>query len=222
VSIGVLLADDQTLVRTGFRMILEAQPDLEVLGEAADGRQAVQATRRLRPDVVLMDVRMPVMDGIQATRELCRPDAATPANVLILTTYDLDEYVFAALRAGACGFLLKHTSPEALVEAVRTVAAGDGLIAPSVTRRLIAEFARAPAAPARPPRALGELGERERDVLELVARGRSNAEIAKELTVGAATVKTHVGHVLTKLGLRDRVQAVIYAYEAGVVQPGSS
>ena len=220
-SIRVLLADDQALVRAGFRMVLEAQPDITVVGEAADGRQAVEATRRLRPDVVLMDIRMPIMDGIQATQEFCRPDA-TAVNVLILTTYDLDEYVFAALRAGACGFLLKHASPEALVEAVRTIAAGDGLIAPSVTRRLIAEFARAPAAPARLPKAWEELTERERDVLELVARGRSNAEIAKELTVGAATVKTHVAHVLTKLGLRDRVQAVIYANEAGVVQPGSN
>jgi DNA-binding NarL/FixJ family response regulator len=220
-SVHVLLADDQTLVRAGFRMVLEAQPDIDVVGEAADGRQAVQATRRLRPDVVLMDIRMPVMDGIQATRELCQPDAP-PANVLILTTYDLDEYVFAALRAGACGFLLKRTSPEALVEAVRTIAAGDGLIAPAVTRRLIAEFARTPAVSAQPPRALEELTERERDVLELVARGRSNAEIAKELMVGAATVKTHVTHVLSKLGLRDRIQAVIYAYEAGMVQPGST
>jgi DNA-binding NarL/FixJ family response regulator len=220
VSIRVLLADDQALVRAGFRMVLEAQPDIDVVGEAADGRQAVQATRRLRPDVVLMDIRMPIMDGIQATQELCRPDA-TAVNVLILTTYDLDEYVFAALRAGACGFLLKHASPEALVEAVRTVAAGDGLIAPSVTRQLIAEFARSPAS-ARPARALAELTERERDVLELVARGRSNAEIARELMVGAATVKTHVTHVLSKLGLRDRIQAVIYAYEAGVVQPGST
>jgi DNA-binding NarL/FixJ family response regulator len=220
-SVHVLLADDQTLVRAGFRMVLEAQPDIDVVGEAADGRQAVQATRRLRPDVVLMDIRMPVMDGIQATRELCQPDAP-PANVLILTTYDLDEYVFAALRAGACGFLLKHTSPEALVEAVRTIAAGDGLIAPAVTRRLIAEFARTPAVSAQPPRALEELTERERDVLELVACGRSNAEIAKELMVGAATVKTHVTHVLSKLGLRDRIQAVIYAYEAGMVQPGST
>jgi DNA-binding NarL/FixJ family response regulator len=222
VSIRVLLADDQELVRAGFRMVLEAQPDIAVVGEAADGRQAVQATRRLTPDVVLMDIRMPVMDGIQATRELCRPEAAVPANVLILTTYDLDEYVFAALRAGACGFLLKHTSPEGLVEAVRTVAAGDGMIAPSVTRRLIAEFARTPATPTQPPRAVQQLTERERTVLELVARGRSNAEIAKELTVGAATVKTHVTHVLTKLGLRDRVQAVIYAYETGLVQPGST
>ena len=221
-SVRVLLADDQALVRAGFRMVLEAQADIEVVGEAADGRQAVEGTRRLRPDVVLMDDRMPIMDGIQATRELCRPGAATPANVLILTTYDLDEYVFAGLRAGACGFLLKHTSPEALVEAVRTVAAGDGLIDPSVTRRLIAEFARTPATPVQRPSQLERLTERERDVLELVARGLSNAEIAKELMVGAATVKTHVTHVLTKLDLRDRVQAVIYAYEAGVVQPGPS
>jgi DNA-binding NarL/FixJ family response regulator len=220
VTIRVLLADDQALVRAGFRMVLEAQPDIEVVGEAADGRQAVEATRRLHPDVVLMDVRMPVMDGIDATRELCGQGAATGANVLILTTYDLDEYVFAALRAGACGFLLKHTSPEGLVEAIRTVAAGDGLIAPSVTRRLIAEFARTPAAAA-PPRELDQLTGRERSVLELVARGRSNAEIAEELVVGATTVKTHVGHVLTKLGLRDRIQAVIYAYEAGLVTPGS-
>jgi DNA-binding NarL/FixJ family response regulator len=221
VSVQVVLADDQALVRAGFRMVLEAQPDIDVVGEAADGRQAVQAARRLRPHVVLMDIRMPIMDGIQATRELCRPDAATPSNVLILTTYDLDEYVFAALRAGACGFLLKHASPEALVEAVRTVAAGDGLIAPSVTRRLIAEFARTPT-PTQPSKALEQLTEREREVLELVARGRSNMEIARELTVGAATVKTHVTHVLTKLGLRDRVQAVIYAYETGIVQPGST
>jgi DNA-binding NarL/FixJ family response regulator len=222
VSVRVLLADDQALVRAGFRMVLEAEPYMEVVGEAADGRQAVQATRRLHPDVVLMDIRMPVMDGIDATRELCGPDAATLANVLILTTYPLDEYVFAALRAGACGFLLKHTSPEGLVEAVRIVAAGDGLIAPSVTRRLIAEFARTPAASAGPPKELDQLTSRERDVLELVARGRSNAEIAEELVVGATTVKTHVGHVLTKLGLRDRVQAVIYAYEAGLVTPGST
>ena len=220
-SVRVLLADDQALVRAGFRMVLEADSDMEVVGEAADGRQAVQATRRLHPDVVLMDIRMPVMDGIDATRELCGPGAAALTNVLILTTYDLDEYVFAALRAGACGFLLKHTSPEGLVEAVRIVAAGDGLIAPSVTRKLIAEFARTPAATG-PPKELDQLTSRERDVLELVARGRSNAEIAEELVVGAATVKTHVGHVLTKLGLRDRVQAVIYAYEAGLVTPGST
>jgi DNA-binding NarL/FixJ family response regulator len=223
VTIRTLLADDQALVRAGFRMVLEAEPDMQVVGEAADGRQAVQATRRLRPDVVLMDIRMPVMDGIQATRELTGAGAGSASiNVLILTTYDLDEYVFAALRAGACGFLLKHASPEALVAAVRTVAAGDGLIAPSVTRRLIAEFARSPAAPIRPPKELDRLTDREREVLELVARGKSNAEIADELVVGGSTVKTHVTHALTKLGLRDRVQAVIYAYEAGLIQPGSN
>jgi DNA-binding NarL/FixJ family response regulator len=219
-SIRVVLVDDQALVRTGFRMVLDAEPDIEVVGEAADGLQAVQAARRLRPDVVLMDIRMPNLDGIQATRQLAGPEVADPVCVLILTTYDVDEYVFAALRAGACGFLLKHTSPEGLVQAIRTVASGEGLIAPSVTRRLIAEFARAPTSP-EPPKELERLTEREREVLELVARGKSNAEIARELFVGAATVKTHVGRVLTKLGLRDRIEAVIYAYEAGMIRPGS-
>jgi DNA-binding NarL/FixJ family response regulator len=201
-------------------MVLDAEPDIEVVGEAADGLQAVEQAGRLRPDVVLMDIRMPNLDGVQATRRLAGPGVADPVAVLVLTTYDVDEYVFAALRAGACGFLLKHTSPEGLVEAVRTVASGEGLIAPSVTRRLIAEFASAPAAPA-PPAELERLTDRERQVLELVARGRSNAEIAEELVVGGATVKTHVGRVLTKLGLRDRVEAVIYAYEAGLVRPGT-
>jgi DNA-binding NarL/FixJ family response regulator len=163
---------------------------------------------------------MPNLDGIQATRQLAGAEVADPICVLILTTYDVDEYVFAALRAGACGFLLKHTSPEELVQAIRTVASGEGLIAPSVTRRLIAEFARAPASPA-PPSELQRLTEREREVLELVARGKSNAEIANELVVGATTVKTHVGRVLTKLGLRDRIEAVIYAYEAGMIRPGT-
>ncbi len=210
-TIRVLLVDDQALVRTGFRMVLAAEPDIEVVGEAADGLQAIEAARRLRPDLVLMDIRMPNLDGIEATRRLAGPGVADPVKVLVLTTYDVDEYVFAALRAGACGFLLKHTSPEGLVEAVRTVASGDGLIAPAVTRRLIAEFARAPVAPT-PPAELERLTEREREVLELVARGRSNAEIARELVVGPATVKTHVGRVLTKLGLPDRVEAVIRAY----------
>jgi DNA-binding NarL/FixJ family response regulator len=219
-TIRVLLVDDQALVRTGFRMVLDAEADIEVVGEAADGLQAVQAARRLRPDVVLMDIRMPNLDGIQATQRLAGPEVADPVGVLILTTYDLDEYVFAALRAGACGFLLKHTSPEELVQAIRTVASGEGLIAPAVTRRLIAEFARTPAAPP-PPRELERLTEREREVLALVARGKSNAEIATELVVGATTVKTHVGRVLTKLGLRDRIQAVIYAYEAGLIRPGA-
>ena len=219
-TIRVVLVDDQALVRTGFRMVLDAEAGIEVVGEAADGLQAVQTARRLRPDVVLMDIRMPNLDGIQATRQLAGPEVADPVCVLILTTYDVDEYVFAALRAGACGFLLKHTSPEGLVQAIRTVAAGEGLIAPSVTRRLIAEFARAPASP-EPPEELQRLTEREREVLELVARGKSNAEIATELFVGAATVKTHVGRVLTKLGLRDRIEAVIYAYEAGMIRPGT-
>jgi DNA-binding NarL/FixJ family response regulator len=219
-TIRVVLVDDQALVRTGFRMVLDAEADIEVVGEAADGLQAIQAARRLRPDVVLMDIRMPNLDGIQATRQLAGPDVADPVCVLILTTYDVDEYVFAALRAGACGFLLKHTSPEGLVEAIRTVASGEGLIAPSVTRRLIGEFARTPAAPT-PPGELQRLTEREREVLELVARGKSNAEIARDLVVGATTVKTHVGRVLTKLGLRDRIQAVIYAYEAGLIRPGT-
>jgi DNA-binding NarL/FixJ family response regulator len=219
-SIRVVLVDDQALVRTGFRMVLDAEPDIEVVGEAADGLQAVQAARRLRPDVVLMDIRMPNLDGIHATRQLAGPEVTDPVCVLILTTYDVDEYVFAALRAGACGFLLKHTSPEELVQAIRTVASGEGLIAPAVTRRLIAEFARAPASPA-PPSELQRLTDREREVLELVARGKSNAEIARELVVGATTVKTHVGRVLTKLGLRDRIEAVIYAYEAGMIRPGT-
>jgi DNA-binding NarL/FixJ family response regulator len=219
-TIRVVLVDDQALVRTGFRMVLDAEADIEVIGEAADGLQAIQAARRLRPDVVLMDIRMPNLDGIQATQQLAGPEVADPVGVLILTTYDVDEYVFAALRAGACGFLLKHTSPEELVQAIRMVASGEGLIAPAVTRRLIAEFARTPAAP-QPPRELERLTEREREVLELVARGKSNAEIARELVVGATTVKTHVGRVLTKLGLRDRIQAVIYAYEAGMIRPGA-
>ena len=219
-TIRVLVVDDQALVRTGFRMVLDAEADIEVVGEAADGLQAVGAARRLQPDLVLMDIRMPNLDGIEATRRLAGPDVADPVSVLILTTYDVDEYVFAALRAGACGFLLKHTSPEGLVQAIRTVASGEGLIAPAVTRRLIAEFARAPAAQT-PPAELDRLTEREREVLELVARGKSNAEIARELVVGATTVKTHVGRVLTKLGLRDRIEAVIYAYEAGMIRPGA-
>jgi DNA-binding NarL/FixJ family response regulator len=219
-TIRVVLVDDQALVRTGFRMVLDAEADIEVVGEAADGLQAIQAAQRLRPYVVLMDIRMPNLDGIEATRQLAGPGVADPVCVLILTTYDVDEYVFAALRAGACGFLLKHTSPEGLVEAIRTVASGEGLIAPSVTRRLIAEFARTPTSP-QPPRELQRLTEREREVLELVARGKSNAEIAKELFVGATTVKTHVGRVFTKLGLRDRIEAVIYAYEAGMIRPGA-
>jgi DNA-binding NarL/FixJ family response regulator len=199
-------------------MILDAQPDMVVVGEAADGDEAVTAARRERADVVLMDVRMPRVDGIEATRRLAGPDVADPVKVVILTTFDLDEYVFAALRAGASGFLLKDVRREDLVHAVRVVAAGEALLAPSVTRRLIEDFARRPAASGGAERAgLDRLTPREREVLELIGRGHNNAEIGEALIVGEATVKTHVGRVLMKLDLRDRVQAVIYAYEAGLV-----
>jgi DNA-binding NarL/FixJ family response regulator len=218
VTIRVLIADDQALMRGGFRMILDAQDDIEVVGEAIDGRDAVEQFRRLRPDVVVMDVRMPAMDGIEATRRLSADDPS--ARILILTTFDLDEYVFDALRAGASGFLLKDRPPEELVAAVRVVASGEALLAPSITRRLIEEFARRPEAPT-PPRELGELTEREREVLGLMGRGLSNAEIAGHLFVAETTVKTHVGRVLQKLDLRDRAQAVVLAYESGLVQPGS-
>jgi len=221
VSIRLLLADDQILVRTGLRVILETEPDLEVVGEAGDGAEAVRLARALAPDVVLMDIRMPVLDGIQATAQLLDGPDPTPTSVLVLTTFDADEYVFAALCAGASGFLLKHASPEDLVAAVRTVAAGDALLAPAVTRRLIAEFARvSPETTASP--ALEELTPRERDVLRLIARGRSNGEIADTLAVGHSTVKSHVEHLLLKLGVRDRVHAVIHAYESGFVRPGGT
>jgi DNA-binding NarL/FixJ family response regulator len=214
----VLVADDQHLVRHGFRMILDAEDDIEVVGEAADGVRAVELARRLDPDVVLMDVRMPTMDGIEATRRLAGPQVVRPVRVLMLTTFDLDDYVYAALRNGASGFLLKDTPAEELVRALRLVVAGEALLAPSVTRRLIAELAQTQAPPAPPP-ALATLTSREREVLTLVARGLSNAEIAEELVLGETTVKTHVGRVLTKLGLRDRVQAVVLAYESGLVTP---
>ena len=216
----VVIADDQELVRSGFAMIVDAQPDLVVVGEAADGEEAVAVARRERADVVLMDVRMPRVDGIDATRRLAGPDVVDPVKVVILTTFDLDEYVFEALRAGASGFLLKDVRREDLVHAVRVVAAGDALLAPAVTRRLIADFARRPARQsggATPAVELERLTPREREVLVLIGRGRNNAEISAELYVGEATVKTHVGRVLMKLDLRDRVQAVIYAYEAGLV-----
>ena len=217
--IRVLIADDQSLVRAGFRMILEAQPDIEVVAEAADGQDAVASARRLAPDVVLMDIRMPRMDGLEATRLL----AGGPARVLMLTTFDLDDYVYEALRAGASGFLLKDVPREELVHAVRLVAAGEALLAPSLTRRLIEEFLRLRARPAAPrPEALAALTQRERETLELLARGLSNAELAQALVVSEHTVKTHVGNVLLKLGLRDRVQAVILAYEVGLVQPGQA
>jgi DNA-binding NarL/FixJ family response regulator len=221
VTLGVLIADDQALMRAGFRMILEAEPDLEVLGEAADGREAVAEAARLRPDVVLMDVRMPEMDGIEATRRLL--DGNDDTKVVMLTTFDMDEYVFEALRAGASGFLVKDVPPEQLVAGIRSVASGDTLVAPSVTRRLIQEFVRRPPdALRKPPPELARLTEREVEVLRRMARGRSNAEIATEFFVSEATVKTHVAHVLAKLGVRDRVQAVVFAYESGLVLPGDS
>jgi DNA-binding NarL/FixJ family response regulator len=218
-AVRVVVVDDQPVVRTGFRTILEAS-GIEVVDEAGDGRQAVAVARRCRPDVVLMDIRMPVLDGIEATRQLAGPDVADPVRVLVLTTFDLDEHVYDALRAGASGFLLKDVGREELVAAVRVVAGGDALLAPSVTRRLLEEFARRPPVDRPPPASVEALTPREREVLALVARGRSNAEIAAELYVGEATVKSHVAHLLMKLGLRDRVHAVIHAYEVGLVRPG--
>jgi DNA-binding NarL/FixJ family response regulator len=221
-SLGVLIVDDQALVRAGFRMILEAEEDMEVVGEAADGREAITEARRLRPDVVLMDVRMPDVDGIEATRRLLAEDRSA-VKVVMLTTFDMDEYVYDALRAGASGFLLKDVPPEQLVDGIRAVAKGDALLAPSVTRRVIEEFVRRPPASVRTlPPMLEELTARELEVLKLIARGCSNAEIATELFVSETTVKTHVAHVLMKLGLRDRVQVVVAAYESGLVEPGES
>jgi DNA-binding NarL/FixJ family response regulator len=218
-TIKVLVADDQALVRAGFRMIIDAQEDMQVVAEAGDGVEAVDRSRRTLPQVVLMDIRMPAMDGIEATRRLTALGSAAPPRVVILTTYDLDEYVFDALAAGASGFLLKDVPPEDLVRAIRVAAAGEALLAPTVTRRLIEQFARArPAAP--DVGRLEALTQREVEVLRLLARGLSNAEIAATLFLGESTVKTHVGHILDKLHLRDRVQAVIAAYEAGLVRPG--
>jgi DNA-binding NarL/FixJ family response regulator len=217
VTIRVLLADDQALVRGGFRMIVSDQPDMLVVAEASDGEQAVGLARRTRPDVVLMDIRMPNMDGIEATRRLTA-HASSP-RVVILTTFDLDEYVYNALAAGASGFLLKDIPPADLVGAIRVVARGDALLAPSVTRRLIEEFARARPDPTVAER-LRELSEREVDVLTLVAQGMSNAEIAAALLLGESTIKTHVGHLLDKLDLRDRVQLAIFAYESSLARPG--
>jgi len=214
--IRVLVADDQELIRTGFRMILDAQNGIEVVGEAIDGSDAIRQFDRLHPDVVVMDVRMPHTDGIEAARRITAADPA--ARVLILTTFDLDEYVYDALRAGASGFLLKDRPSEELVAAVRVVATGEALLAPSVTRRLIEEFAKR--SPVSSDASLRELTDRERDVLVLMAKGMSNAEIARSLFVAETTVKTHVGRVLHKLGLRDRAQAVVLAYESGLVHPG--
>ena len=216
-TIRVVIADDQELVRTGFRVILDSEPDIEVVGEAGDGREAIEVTSSHRPDVVLMDVRMPHLDGLEATRRIAAEEGP---RVLILTTFDLDEYVYEALRSGASGFLLKDGPAQQLISAVRVVARGDALLAPRITRRLIAEFARSPSPTARPDQ-LDVLTGREVEVLKLVARGLTNAEIARELYVAETTVRTHLGHILTKQGLRDRVQAVVLAYETGLVRPGA-
>jgi len=221
-TIRVILVDDQELVRTGFRMVLDDEPDIEVVGEAADGRAAIEVARRLRPDVVVMDIRMPVLDGVEATRRLVRDGALPGARVLVLTTFDADEYVIEALRAGASGFLLKDVTPAGFVAAIRVVAAGDALLSPAVTRRLLDRFAdRLPPANDARQAGLAELTEREVEVLRLVARGLSNREIADRLVLAEPTVKTHVSHVLDKLDLRDRAQAVVVAYELGLVRPGS-
>jgi DNA-binding NarL/FixJ family response regulator len=216
--IRVVVADDQALVRTGFRVILDAEDDIEVVGEAGNGRQAVEAAIRLLPDVVLMDIRMPELDGIEATRRVTsRPEGT--ARVLILTTFDLDEYVFEALRAGASGFLLKDAGADELIRAVRVIASGEGLLGPSITRRLIADYARRPVFPEQPP-ALADLTPRELDVLRLLGRGWSNGQIAGALLVGDATVKTHIARIFSKLDLHDRAQAAVLAYETGLVRPG--
>ena len=215
--IGVLLADDQALVREGFRLIIEVEPDIEVVGEAGDGLETVEQAKRLRPDVILMDIRMPGLDGIAATRRLAQ--AGVAARVLMLTTFDRDDYLYEAMKAGASGFLLKDARRDQLVHAIRTVATGDALLAPALVRRLVEDFCRRPP-PGGPPPAVAKLTERELEVLRLVARGLSNTEIAKELFLSQATVKTHLAHVMQKLDLRDRVQAVVLAYESGLVRPG--
>ena len=218
--IKLLLADDQELVREGFRAILQAEPDIDVVGVASEGAEAVELARTVRPDVVLMDIRMPGVDGIEATRRLAR--LVDPPRVLILTTFDLDEYVYEALRAGAGGFLLKAVPRDQLVGGIRIVARGEALLAPALTRRLIERYVRRPAPDDAAARALGELTAREEEVLRLVARGHSNAALAAELFLSEATVKTHIAHILTKLNLRDRVQLVVFAYETGFVEPGVS
>jgi DNA-binding NarL/FixJ family response regulator len=220
--VSVLIADDQGLVRAGFRAILDGQPGIRVVGEASDGRDAIDLARKRQPDVVLMDIQMPDIDGLEATRRILEvAENGHPIAVLMLTTFDLNEYVYEALRAGASGFLLKDVLPEQLIAAVRVVASGDALIAPAITKRLIAQFART-APPSTPPAALEELTPREVEVLTLIARGLSNGEIAGELVLSEATVKTHVKRVFGKLGVRDRVQAVVLAYEAGLVSPGGN
>jgi DNA-binding NarL/FixJ family response regulator len=216
--IRVFIADDQALVRGGFRMILDAQPDMEVIGEAQDGKEALRMVAELHPDVILMDIRMPEMDGLETTRRIVIDENAP--RVLMLTTFDMNEYVYEAMKSGASGFLLKDVKPEQLADAVRTVAAGDALLAPAITRRLIEEFVRRPPPGSTSPPELETLTERELEVLKLIAKGLSNEEIAKQLFVSMATVKTHITHILMKLQLRDRVQAVVLAYESGLVQPG--
>jgi DNA-binding NarL/FixJ family response regulator len=221
--VRIVIADDQVLVRAGLATLLDSQPGLSVVGQAGTGEEAVLLTRKLVPDVVLMDIRMPVLDGLAATRRIvadARVSAGPPVRVVVLTTYDLDEYVYEALRAGASGFLLKHAPPEELLLGVRAAADGGALLSPQVTRRLVAEFAARRPATLRRPRELSLLTAREQEVLDLVIRGRSNTEIAASLTVSLSTVKTHLAHVLDKLGLRDRVQAVVYGYEHGLVEPG--
>ncbi|MGA8846714.1 MAG: response regulator transcription factor [Nocardioides sp.] len=216
----ILIVDDQAMVRTGLASIVAGEPDLEVVGLAANGAEAIAEVRRTEPDVVLMDIRMPVMDGLEATTQLT--DGGFPGRVLVLTTFDVDEYVYSALRAGASGFLLKDAPAEELIAAIRIVARGDALLSPALTRRVVEEFARLPRHNVTPAPELAALTPRERDVLEELARGKSNAEIATALVVSETTVKTHVGHILLKLNLRDRIQAVVFAYEAGVIRPGQS
>jgi DNA-binding NarL/FixJ family response regulator len=218
--IRILVADDQSAVRAGFAALIAAEDEMQVAGEAADGREAVDLARRVRPQVVLMDIRMPRLDGLEATRLICTDPTLTDTRVLVLTTFDLDEYVYAALRAGASGFLLKDAGPAELLHAIRVVAAGEALLAPSVTRRLIAEFAARPD-PQTPPAQLGELTRREREILQLVAAGLSNADIARRLVISPLTAKTHVARILAKLDCHDRAQLVTLAYETGLVTPGS-
>ncbi|HWE54955.1 MAG TPA: response regulator transcription factor [Acidimicrobiales bacterium] len=217
--IRLLIADDEAMVRRGLRLVLEAEDDLQVIGEAADGVEAIEQARRLQPDVILMDVRMPRMDGVEACRRLV---ADTAARVVVLTTFDLDEHLFAAIRAGACGFLLKASRPEELVSAIHAASAGNALVEPRMTKRLLEEFARRPASATNNERRFDDLTERERDVLMEVAKGASNAEIAERLYISETTVKTHVNHILAKLNVRDRIQAVVLAYDHGLVEPGGS
>ena len=219
-SIRVLIADDQAMVRAGFRMILEMQDDMEVVGEASDGAETIAAVKKLKPDIVLMDIQMPGMDGLEATRRIVEMHDEVPTKVLILTTFERDDYIFEALRTGACGFLLKNATPEDLVAGIRVVAEGNALLAPSVTRRVIAKFAQKPK-PRDYTDSLSGLTPREIDIMKWIARGKTNAEIAQDLFIGETTVRTHVSNLLSKLDLRDRVQIVSFAYESGVVQPGN-